>query len=400
MKQITLMYSIALLIGSVLSNSQVQAADCDQSDYSGESYQLMLEEFAAVDCFSIDKNNTVLGLLVKRQLNNNTQDNRVRAVATLQSILVFLDENLISTANSQSANASALRSATLGLKQQIADKPKTPAEGLKTQWKFDRFDRMPQALENIDLTNALTATKCAKVSDKLCIDEFNAAADLVSAIFLINSAMDKYTENYRAETLANRVLRRKKWDSYYDDLTFQYPWELMLNNFLLEKSDKNRVSVDGNKIGFRALPERKLVFLHPEANLVYLDNAEDDYDITLTVEALGYEAFEFDNNTGKIKNTWGISILAAYLDQGDKPESGWTAGLLFKYNGYSLGVTDNHGDAALVFNINLSQRIFDVKQESRQYYDEYQGKVQRFEILLEEGQQKLDEARQLLLSSE
>ena len=37
---------------------------------------------------------------------------------------------------------------------------------------------------------------------------------------------------------------------------------------------------------------------------------------------------------------------------------------------YSLGVTDNHGDLGIVLNINLSQRIFEVKQESRRYIDE------------------------------
>ena len=124
------------------------------------------------------------------------------------------------------------------------------------------------------------------------------------------------------------------------------------------------------------------MLFHPEANLVYADGADDEYDVSLTVEIVGYERFGFDSR-GKVENPWGISLLAAYLPHPERGESGWTGGLLFKYDGYSLGVTDNHGEAGLVFNINLSQRIFDVKQDARQYYDDYEARLetirQRFE---------------------
>lgn len=391
-------YTVLLLLGSILFVNPLQAA-CDQTGFSDASYQEMLEEFAAGSCLHFDNNNTALGRRVKQQLNNNEQDDRVRAIAALSSIQEYLEDSLISTGGAQSVNAAALESAIEELKQGIAENPETPQKGLKARWKFKRFDRMPEALEHIELTQALTAEKCSRVSDQRCVDEYEMAADLVRVMFLANAAVDIYTQNYRAETLVDRVVRRTKWDSYYDDLTFQYPWELLANNFLLEKYDNNRGSVDGNKIGFRHLPKSKLVLLHPEANLVYADNAQDEYEVTLTFEAIGYEAFDFDAN-GKVKNPWGVSLLAAYMDQADKAESGWTAGLLFKYNGYSLGFTDNHGDTGIVFNVNLSQRIFNVKKQSRRYYDEYQGKVQRLGILLEEGQQRLDEARQVFVISE
>ena len=172
----------------------------------------------------------------------------------------------------------------------------------------------------------------------------------------------------------------------------------MVNNFLLERYDSRAVE-DGNKKGFRNLPESKLVFLHPEANLVYAENAVDEYEITLTFEAIGYETFDFDSK-GKVKDAMGISLLAAYMDQADIARSGWTAGLLFKYNGYSLGVTDNHGDTGIVFNINLSQRIFDVKGEGRRYYDEFKEKINYMGKLVEEGKDKLEDARKMYLISE
>ena len=97
---------------------------------------------------------------------------------------------------------------------------------------------------------------------------------------------------------------------------------------------------------------------------------------------LGYEGFDY-NSTGKIKDSWGVSLLAAYLHRPDRAESSWTAGLLFKYDGYSLGVTDNRGEIGLVFNINLSQRIFNVKEESRRYYDAYNSKLEAIRLNFE-----------------
>ena len=145
---------------------------------------------------------------------------------------------------------------------------------------------------------------------------------------------------------------------------------------MLEWSDDRDV-VDGNRLGFRSLPRSKIVLLHPEVNLVYSRDSETEYDTAVSVELVGFEKFDF-GKTGKVDDAWGVSLMAAYVDRPDGSESGWTGGLMFKLDGYSLGVTDNHGETSVILNINLSQRLLDVKQEARRYYDEYEEKVNTF----------------------
>ena len=331
-------------------------------------------------CFELENNTTALGLEVKDILDASAGDDRSRALLALNAIQEHLRVTYIDRVTSQSENAVALYEAIRILMQGIQQNPEKPVKGLKDGWKVGKLEKLPFELRKMNFKRSPFIEEC-DISTGSCDNEFNLVADIVSSITLANAAIDRYTKNYRAEALHVRKLRRTSWDSYYDDLTYQYPWELWTNSLLLEATD-NRALVDGNKIGFRALPESKLVLLHPDVNLVYVDNADDEYEVTVTVEMMGYEAFDFDSS-GKIKNPWGVSLLAAYLDRTDRNDSGWTGGLLFKYNGYSVGVTDNHGDAGIVFNFNLSQRLFEVKQESRRYYDEYKGNIETFKQSLE-----------------
>ncbi len=385
---------LLLIVGCLVQSAL--AVQCEQSVYAQDDYRLMLDEFASGACLKPENNQTPLGLQVKALLSDERYDDRIRAIQALAAVQAQLESEFLVQQNSQTGNARILNSAIEVLKndmrETLQEKPDSNKNKLKQKWKLDRLDRLPAALEQLDFSTTLTASKCQKVADRQCDTEFEQAANLVRAIHLVNAALDQYTASYREMSVQDRMLRTAKWDSYYDDLTFQYPWELMANNWVLEWTDERAV-VDGNKLGFRQLPEGKLVLLHPEVNLVYADNAQDKYDITLTVEALGFEMFDFNNKTGKVKNPWGVSLLAAYLERPDQTDSGWTGGLLFKYDGYSLGVTDNHGEVAVVFNINLAQKLFDVEQKRRKYYDEYEQRVQQLDILIKKAGQELEEAR-------
>jgi hypothetical protein len=335
-------------------------------------YRTALEGMATSPCLHAENNTSALGLQVRSLLEADEPDPRSRALQVLDLIEMELVTSFAGDSAPQDANGRALLLAIQALKQGIIANPSSPEASLKLKWKLDSLERMPPALDGLDFSNTLMAPKCANIASNACTTEFNTAADVLRAIFLVNAALDEYTGQFRADAIAARKLRRTKWDSYYDDLTFQYPWELWANGYLLERTD-DRAMIDGNRVGFRALPSNKLVLLHPEANPVYADKANKEYDLSLTVELLGYERFGFDG-LGKVRHPWGISLLAAYLPKPRSAVSDWTAGLLFKYDGYSIGVTDNHGETGIVFNVNLAQRIFDIRKDARKYYDEYQNK--------------------------
>lgn len=361
------------LLGGFQFSLPAQANECLLATWSEFDYRTAFESTVSSPCYHVENNNSTLGGKVNILLAASEPDARSRALLAMDTVQVFLVNTFDGRDIPQSENAAALHTAIQSLKQSLMANPNTPEPGIKAKWKLGQISMLPEALEHLNFDTTLRAPECDIVGSGNCDTEFELATDVVKSIFLINAALDKYTEDYRAEVYADRKIRRTKWDSYYDDLTFQYPWELWANNLILEATD-HRAKIDGNKVGFRILPRSKLVALHPEVNLVYADGAEDEYDVTVTVEMLGYEGFDF-NRSGKIKNSWGVSLLAAYLPRADRVGSSWTAGLLFKYAGYSLGVTDNHGETGIVFNVNLSQRIFDVKENSRRYYDEYKGQL-------------------------
>jgi len=227
----------------------------------------------------------------------------------------------------------------------------------------------------MDLLTSLQQDECEQVGSGQCEQQYAAAEQMVKAIWLANAAINHYTRAYRMEVIADRDLRHKKWDSYFDDLTFQYPWEMGLNSLWLGWFD-DRAVVDKNRVGFRSLPDDKLIFLHPDVNPLYHEDSTQEYDLTLTVESIGYERFKFDHQTGKVKSSWGISHMAAYLPQKDSAESDWNNGWMFKYNEYSLGLIDDDDERAVIFNIDLAQKLFDVKQEKRKYYDDIRFKLE------------------------
>jgi hypothetical protein len=366
-----LMLSAALQFSSI---AQAQTEGCQLDTWAEFDYRTAFESMAATTCFAAENNDSPLGLEVNSLLSAPTPDARARALLALQAVQQFLQNSFDDSDAPQTRNAGSLNNAIKALKQSIVDNPQAPEAGLKSKWQLGQLEMLPEALEGLDFTGTLQGSNCALVSSGMCDSEFAVASDIIRSIFLVNAALDEYSANYRAEALEDRRLRRSKWDSYYDDLTFQYPWELWANSLLLEATDK-RSEIDGNLIGFRKLPRNKLVLLHPEANLAYADEASNEYDITITMEMLGYESFGFDRS-GKVDDAWGVSLLAAYLPHPDRDEYGWSGGLLLKYDGYSLGITDNHGETGVVFNINLSQRIFDVKKQARRYYDEYQSRFE------------------------
>jgi len=378
----------ALLLGLavlpwILPAAPAGAAECDAGVSADASYFAMLDALMRRPCFGDQANASRLGKRVNEILaaedNSSATDRTDRALAEIGA---YLTENYDRQNGIQVEITDLVSKALLSLQESVRARPEDPETALKANWQFRQLGRPPRALRGLDLARLLPEDRCAPVSAGACEAELAFAVQLLQAVQLINLSIDTYTEKFRGDVLADRTLRRSKWDSYYDDLTFQYPWELWANSLLLQWTD-DRKSMDGNLLGFRKLPGSKLVLLHPEVNLLYAQDAESEYDTALTFEVLGFENFDFGSK-GKVDSSYGMSLLAAYVDGPDGRDAGWTGGLMFKLNGYSLGITDNHGEQAIIFNINLSQRLFDVKQEARRYYDEYEEKVKAFEQQLEQ----------------
>ncbi len=337
-------YPILLCFALNIFHGPVFAQDCDKANYQQESYAKMLEELGNFSCLDPEINNTALGALVKGLLTGSSKD-RNAVIEALQEINSHVTQAHINTISTQADNARLLTSAIAKLETSMAERAKIPERDLKRDWGLNDVNEMPIAIEGIDVFATLETDGCELVGSGKCHVQYNAAEDIVRSIKLVNSAIDTYTKKYQEEISRDREIRHEKWDSYYEDLTFQYPWELLANSWWIGYLD-DRVEVDGNKVGFMPMPESKVTVLHPDVNPIYHEDSNNEYDIAFTVETLGFEKFKFNNKTGKIKSSWGVSHMAAYLPQTDRPKSKWNSGWLFKYNEYSLGIIDDDGESA------------------------------------------------------
>ena len=375
-------YPLLLCLALNFFHVPVFAEDCDKSKF--ESYAQMLEGLGNSPCLDPENNDTALGVSVRAALSGTLQD-RNAALEALQEIKSHVIQAHVNTISTEENNARLLISAIGRLVTSLAEREKIPERDLARDWKLNDVNVMPIEFGGIDVFATLESDDCELVESGKCDTQYNAAEDIVRSMKLVNSAIDTYTKKYQLETTIDREIRHEKWDSYYEDLTFQYPWELLANSWWIAYLD-DRVEVDGNKVGFMPMPESKISVLHPDVNPVYHEDSTDEYDIAFTVETLGFERFKFHNSTGKIKSSWGVSHMAAYLPQTDRAKSKWNNGWLFKYNEYSLGIIDDDGERALVFNINLSQRLFEVKTESRKYRDDLKFKLKTVEDSIESYQ--------------
>jgi hypothetical protein len=361
-----------LLAAGLLLPTAVKANTCQLQTWSDFDYRLAFEEMLGAGCFHADVNDSELANSIAQLLNQERTKSGSNLISALNAIQTVLD-NSLSANSEQWGNSLALKAAIENLKADIKLSPDNPPAGIMIRWKLGKLDLLPEALDDLDFENSLVSESCDEVRIRQCDVEFAHAIIIVESINLVTAVITRYTSEFRNNVLIDRKVRGASWDSYYQDLAFQYPWEMVVNNWVLDYYD-DRAAKDGNLNGFLPLPNSKIIFLHPDVNLIYADNAADEYDLTVTVEAIGFERFKF-NKRGKVKDSWGLSLLAAYFPRTDRPESSWTAGLMFRYDGYSIGVTDNHGDTGIVFNIDLSQRLFEVSENSRRDIDEFRSRV-------------------------
>lgn len=348
----------------VFCSFQVLANDCDKSQFDKDSYFVMLEILGNSRCTSVQNNQTALALEIKNLTSDYSLQQHDVAVQALNLIHEHLKENYSGESNEASSNATILSEAIGTLITEISHREVIPPDQLKRNWGLNQVAELPAALDGMDLMTPLDKPECNLVAEKKCEDIYNRALDLVLAIKLVNKAIDLYTYKFREQQLKDVQLREAKWNSYFDDLTFQYPWEMYINGLWLDWQDEREI-VDGNRQGFRAIPHDKVVFIHPDANPLYHKDASEKYELSMTFETVGYERFNFDNITGEVKSSWGISHMAAYLPQRDGSGYDWNTGVMLKLNEYSIGIIDDNEERAIVININLAQKLFDVKESKR-----------------------------------
>ena len=154
--------------------------------------------------------------------------------------------------------------------------------------------------------------------------------------------------------------RDKEWDSYFNDVSVQYPWELGWNSARFAKAHKGELG------SFPRAPSSKLVALHPSAGLerVDLPSGESGTLAAMVVELVGYESWRW--RAGEAVNRWGVSLAASFADVPGMDAVGY--GVLFHtpIRNISIGAVRRDGDAGsevnLIINVDFAQMIQEYSQ--------------------------------------
>jgi hypothetical protein len=187
-----------------------------------------------------------------------------------------------------------------------------------------------------------------------------SAVDIAAKILRSSEAMFQAIVAHRMPIIeANEAFlstRDKEWNSYFNEVSVQYPWELALNGWRFQQK-----TPPPERAGFPRAPEQKLIALHPLAAFEYAETSggEHSTQAAAVVELVGYERWRWRD--GKAVNRVGMSLAASFTDSPGADAVGY--GLVFHtpVRNISIGAVwrdGDHGDSInLIFNVNLAALI-------------------------------------------
>jgi hypothetical protein len=157
---------------------------------------------------------------------------------------------------------------------------------------------------------------------------------------------------------ANEVFlttRDKEWNSYFNEVSVQYPWELALNGWRFQKK-----TTQAERAGFPRAPEHKLIAAHPVPAFEYAEVAGDhSTQAAVVVELLGFERWRWRD--GKAVNRVGMSLAASFTDLPGADAVGYGVVFHTPVRNVSIGAVWRDGDDGnsinLIFNVNLAALI-------------------------------------------
>ena len=149
--------------------------------------------------------------------------------------------------------------------------------------------------------------------------------------------------------------RDKEWNSYFNEVSVQYPWELALNSWRFQKQVPQ-----AERAGFPRAPTHKLNALHPVPAFEYADvGNEHSTQAAVVVELIGYERWRW--REGKAANRVGVSLAASFSDVPGRDVVGYGVVLHTPVRNMSIGAiwrdSDTGDSINLIFNMDPAALI-------------------------------------------
>ena len=192
-----------------------------------------------------------------------------------------------------------------------------------------------------------------KLNSQKCGTRYKQIGPLIDHILVMHDVVDAYLSDVRDRLASDTSRNNKKWQSYFDDLQFQYPLELIANYYFDRKFRGHQPKDEyNNPIGLRQPPGGRWILLHPDVGLSYFDDEPggERYRASFMLQWVGYQWAGYGDD-GRVKWPFGFSVVSTYSDTIDVKGTG--LGLMLLYGQYGLALTDNHGDLGITINFSL-----------------------------------------------
>jgi hypothetical protein len=243
----------------------------------------------------------------------------------------------------------------------------TPAAFLPDYWKVDGTVRPdPGGLP----AKYLSDEQClaADPSDR-CESVFGRAVALADEVFLVDELVSIMTARQRSNFAAEAASREARWHAYLYDAQFEYWWELALNRYAEVKCPRwlrwdcetpPRDKFD-NGLGFRKPPNNKLMLLHPDVGLEYLNHepAGQRLKPVLIFQWIGYQRWQWQHDA--VSGLKGIAVVSSVADTASTKRFG--NGLQLQWQKYAVAVTSHGGYVGVTISRSLIDQIQTVNPE-------------------------------------
>jgi hypothetical protein len=221
----------------------------------------------------------------------------------------------------------------------------TPVNGARlTEWETGGMRLFPDTLYMIDIEETFprecgTPERCQKSFDSVR-DVYTEAA-LTHRVLALLAGADVQDAFDRLKILDAR------WHAYHNETRAIYPWELLVNGYLVHESQDK---------GFAEPPNRQILFLHPSAGLEYRFSENDRMQEALLLDVIGFYWWKWGGeNETEVKRPLGFAVAAWY--DGVEPSYGVTAH--FPKN-WSFGVgADRHGKVSLALSVDFGNYLLE-----------------------------------------
>jgi len=222
-----------------------------------------------------------------------------------------------------------------------------PLSGTRmTEWDTGGMRLFPDTVYMIDVEKAL-ATEC--VTAERCQKSFDSAREVYTEAALTHRVLAVMAGADVQDVFKRLKQLDARWHAYHNETRAIYPWELLLNGYLVHESKLK---------GFAEPPNRQILFLHPSAGLEYRFSGDDRLQEAILLDVIGLYWWKWGGEQeAEVTRPIGLAISASY--DGVDPSYGATAH--FPKN-WALGVgADRHGKISVTLSIDFGNFLINKK---------------------------------------